>query len=124
MQTVKSEVNIFFDVDDTLVIWGLKREETSLSVVDPYDNKIVYLGVHNPHVKLLKNHFARGSYVTVWSANGYRWAEVIIRALQLENYVHLVMSKPRAHVDDKPCADWMGEHVYINPNAAWGNQNG
>lgn len=124
MRIVNNESPIFFDVDDTLVMWhraGQSLPEDAIAVKCPYDDSTIYLSVHKPHVKLLKNRAQRGSYITVWSANGYQWAETIVRALGLESYVDCVMSKPRAFVDDLSAAEVLGERIYLQPDSVWGN---
>jgi phosphoserine phosphatase len=128
MKTIQNENVIFFDVDDTLVLWESRSvgsadwaREARVNVVDPYDNKTVYLTKHQPHIKLLMNHKARGSTVVVWSQGGYAWAEAVVKALGLEEYVDLIMSKPRTYVDDLPVSDWLKDRVYISRDSSWGS---
>lgn len=124
VRIINNESNIFFDVDDTLVMWGtaMHEHEDCIVVVDPYDQSLIHLRPHQPHIKLLKNHHARGSYITVWSAGGFQWAEAVIKALQLEGFVDVVMSKPRAYVDDLTASEVLGERIYLDPNSTWGQQ--
>jgi hypothetical protein len=124
---IANESNIFFDCDDTLVLWD-KPDNIPVDSVDrldimcPYEGRPLCVYRHNPHIKLLINHAARGSHITVWSASGYQWAEAVVKALGLEPYVHVIMSKPRAHVDDLPASEWMGERIYLQPDSPWGNK--
>jgi hypothetical protein len=124
MQVINKENAIFFDVDDTLVLWDAQYTEPDptrlVEIVDPYDNKTVFLAPHHPHIKLLKNHHTRGTYIVVWSQGGFAWAEAVVKALGLEDHVDLIMSKPRAYVDDLPADAWMKERIYISPNSKWG----
>jgi FMN phosphatase YigB (HAD superfamily) len=123
MQVINKENVIFFDVDDTLVLWDEKHRAQGtflVRITDPYDNKTVWLTPHQPHIKLLKNHFARGTVIVVWSQGGFAWAEAVVKALGLEDYVHFVMSKPRAYVDDLPTTSWMTERIFIKPDSKWG----
>jgi hypothetical protein len=122
-KVVHYELTSFFDVDQTLVMWKRpsQGETYSLEVTCPYDGNPIYLDPHHPHIKLLKNHSARGYYVTVWSANGYQWAKCIVDALELGPFVNQIMSKPRAFVDDLPAAEVLGEHIYLQPDSIWGN---
>ncbi len=129
MKVLKNENVIMYDVDDTLVIWKDKNDETDRVVVieDPYlsgnpygGNKAYALAVHEPHVKLLQNHHARGKCVVVWSQGGYRWAEAVVKALGLEDCVDLIMSKPTAYVDDLRVEEWLPKRTYISADSNWG----
>lgn len=125
MQVINRENVIFFDVDDTLVLWDVEkhcRDTQSVLVIDPYDGIPVRLAVHEPHVKLLMNHKARGTVIVVWSQGGYAWAEAVINALGLTDFVDLVMTKPRAYVDDLAVTAWMSERIYISPDSKWGRE--
>ncbi len=126
MLVIDKENTIFFDVDDTLVLWDVVRADTDLDklvqILDPYDGTMTFLRPHLPHITLLKNHFARGSHIVVWSQGGYQWVEAVVKALGLEQYVHQCMTKPRAYVDDLPADAWMKERIYIPVDSKWGNK--
>jgi hypothetical protein len=119
----ESESNIMFDVDDTLVLWRepLPDEET-ITFIDPFVGSSITLIPHKPHIKLLKNHFERGSKVYVWSAGGWKWAQAVVTALGLDSHVHHIMTKPRAFVDDLPAHEVLGEHIFMEPTHPWGNK--
>lgn len=122
MKTVKSESTIFFDVDDTLVLWQKPGKNVRrVAVTCPYSGEQYNLGIHSGHVKVLKDRKVRGSFIVVWSAGGYMWAEAVIKALKLFDYVDLIMSKPHAYVDDKKAEDIMGQHIYLSVNDKYGN---
>ncbi len=118
MVTIHNENILPFDCDDTLVMWegkeSYKPGPDKIEITDPYDGTILYLKPHKFHIKLLKSHKARGYEVVVWSQSGYKWAEAVVKALDLKSHVDLVMTKPRGYVDDLPCHKWMGEHLYFN----------
>lgn len=125
MKVIENESNIFVDVDDTLVMWDWDTElrgDQTVAVQCPYEAAgIQYVVRPNlPNIKVLMNQKARGSYITVWSQNGYQWAEAVVKALGLEEYVDQAMSKPRMYMDDLPCQNWMGERVYLSPDSKYG----
>jgi hypothetical protein len=95
----------FFDVDDTLVIWG----RTGHPEAKPFNNSgyTQWLVPHQRHIELLKTAKFRGHKVIVWSAGGSEWAEEVVKMLELENYVDLVISKPSWYVDDLPASEFM-----------------
>lgn len=99
MQVIKNDHIIGFDVDDTLVMWDLP--DTDLRV-GGYPVK-----VHKEHVEAIKKAKARGHFVIVWSQGGQEWANEVVRTLQLQDYVDLVMCKPKWIFDDLPADAWM-----------------
>lgn len=123
MKVIQNESNIFVDVDDTLVMWNwdiAPEPHDLVFILDPYDNKEYALRPHLPNMKVLKSQKARGSYITVWSQSGYQWANAVVKALDLVEYVDQVMTKPRAYIDDLPCQEWMGERIYLKPESKYG----
>lgn len=121
MKVVKNEQLVMVDCDDTLVMWGSENiDYKRVYITDPYDNKTVELRAHAGHIKVLKDRKARGAHVTVWSAGGYKWAEAVVRALNLEEYVDVVSSKPFMYIDDREAADILGERLYLGPNSKYG----
>lgn len=114
MKVINHESTIFFDVDDTLVMWGkAKKHEKVIAITCPYSSQQEILRPHKGHIKVLKDRYIRGSYIVVWSAAGYQWANAVVRALGIEAYVDQVMSKPQMYVDDKKAKDILGERLYI-----------
>ena len=120
MLVVKSEQIVCVDVDQTLIIWSkLKKSHKIATITCPYTGKQEYLRIHEPHVKILKDRLARGATVIVWSANGYKWAQAVLKALNISHDRVHVYSKPVMYIDDKVATDWMGEHVYIDPDSEY-----
>lgn len=121
MRVITQESTVFCDVDDTLLIWGkAKKGQKVIAVTNPHDGEQVYLRPHKGHIKILKDRFARGSYIVVWSAGGFAWANAAIKALGLEKYVHQVMTKPHMYMDDKQPNEIMGERVYLGLDSTYG----
>lgn len=103
MQINKNDHVICFDVDDTLVMWDYPIN---------LDSWIVRVGgyqvtPHLYHIEAIKKAKARGHYVIVWSQGGQEWASEVVRTLQLQDYVDLVMCKPKWIFDDLPPDAWM-----------------
>lgn len=114
MQVYKKDQMVPFDCDDTLVMWNLEDKSKNIPIECPYTKGVVYhLTPHEEHISLLKKYKARGFTVVVWSAGGVDWAENVVKALKLEEFVDAVFTKPCRYVDDLHCEKWMGCRVYI-----------
>lgn len=122
MRVTKNERNIYFDVDNTLVLPTDHVLSPAVAILDPYSREYTYREPHKPHVKLLKNYVARGAQVTVWSKNGYRWVEEVLIALKLDHLDIEVKTKPCVYVDDEVPTKWMGEHLFIPPTDSFGSE--
>lgn len=118
MHVASSERVIAFDCDDTLIFWDENYTQPfdgAVKIVCPHDGEITYHRPHQRHINFLKKQKARGYSVKVWSSAGTKWAEAVVLALNLENYVDQVSSKPEKYVDDLPDAkDVLGIHIYLN----------
>ena len=118
----------FFDVDDTLVKWGSCPPEeifTAIPITCPvgkvYDEDgneteslkwTEYLRPHKKHIEQLKQHKLRGHTIIVWSQGGWEWANAVVKALELEKYVDLVMEKPCWIYDDIPASEFMPKNQW------------
>ena len=117
MQVVENDHIVCFDVDDTLIMWIWDQYEKQQ--LDETDNLIpithkgfsVLVKPHKVHIELLQNYKAKGKFIIVWSQSGFSWAQAVIEALELEDYVDLVLTKPQKYVDDLHADEWM-EHTY------------
>jgi phosphoserine phosphatase len=112
MKVVNSDKIVCFDVDDTLVSDVTEKFSES---IDPSNVEIKCEG-HTTTVKpikenidAIKRHKRQGQVVIVWSAAGYKWAESVVKSLNLQDYVDIVMSKPMWYYDDLPVQNWMGK---------------
>jgi len=90
---------IFYDVDNTLVLWDLSRIDCP-EIKIPYLGDLIPLRVHTVHVKMLKSSYANGHVIIVWSRQGAKWAESVVEALGISSSVYLCMPKPLVYVDD------------------------
>lgn len=97
---------VYFDVDDTLIEWRLCGEKDAGAVRIEKDGHVFYKKVIQDHVDELKNQKMTGNTVVVWSAGGGEWAATVVRALDLEKYVDVCLTKPDFYYDDKDVSDW------------------
>lgn len=122
---IESDKIIMFDVDDTLVEWihdsrmnwpdiqaRLVEFNTPFSKISGRDHKYALLPIEDS-IELLINESKRGMFIVVWSAGGYEWAKEVVRGLELEPYVDLIMSKPLGYIDDLACNEWMGQRIRV-----------
>ena len=104
---------VYFDVDDTLVLWDKNYSwnssgESEIFIEDPY-NPTVKLGlkIHHKHVEDLKAHKDKGDIIVVWSQGGKEWADAVVEALGLRQYVDYTLTKPEIIYDDLPAKEWL-----------------
>lgn len=108
---------VFFDCDDTLVMWNTpsKTIDASEFVRVTCRGQGNLLLPHKHNIQLLKQLSSRGHAIVVWSGGGADWAEAVVKALKLEDYVQVVTAKPSYYVDDLEDPKlWMGKHRYIS----------
>jgi len=133
----------FFDVDDTLIMWSrpafgdpdaieitcpasrtqralMDLTEDGILTPETPPSEMVEVGTwtelvkpHKKHVEQLKLHKMRGHTIIVWSAGGWEWAEVVVRALKLEKFVDLVIEKPTWVYDDLPVVEFMPKNIWM-----------
>lgn len=104
----------FFDIDDTLVMWSIPENcKYTVSITCRGFSELLAPNVHN--IDLLKKMATRGHAIVVWSAGGSDWAEAVVKALKLEEYVDVITGKPSYYIDDiaNP-KEWIGKHGYFN----------
>lgn len=107
----------YVDVDDTLIVWDDKLGEKHDLPKVGIECRGIYETYHiNPHnIKYLKKLATRGHAIFVWSAGGSDWAEAVIQALSLEQYVWAVGSKATYYVDDiKDPAKVLGKYKFYD----------
>lgn len=113
MIKIQDKPTVYFDVDDTLVMWS--PHDVPEELHDDYlilndggkHNVTVY--PHRKHVEVIKQFKARGHNVVVWSQGGSDWAETVVKALGLEELIDLVVTKPNWFADDLPSTAFMPE---------------
>ena len=105
---------VCFDCDDTLVMHDLASEimEAKGIRIDIH-NYSFFVVPHEEHIKLLKEFKANNKVVIVWSQGGSDWAEAVVDALNLREYVDLCVCKPHWFVDDLMSFQFMPESTRI-----------
>jgi hypothetical protein len=106
----------YFDVDDTLIMWGPIPEGYSgrLLKIDEGLGYTLTATPHEKHVEELKQHKLRGHRIVVWSLGGWKWALIAVRALGIEKYVDVVMEKPTWIYDDLQPEQFMPRRKYLS----------
>lgn len=101
------------DVDRTLILYDNIYEPSQDKVEIEYGGRSLYFKPSKAHIDLLKHHYERGYHIRVWSANGFTWAEKVVNALGLNNFVHSIESKFKEYVDDKPVSEWAKCRIFL-----------
>lgn len=115
MKVLEKDKVVYFDCDETLVIWNYPPEAVHcIMEFDNYGFK-EYLVPNYRMMDTLKKNYSQGNHVIVWSQNGYKWAKEVVTKLGLTKYVHLVQSKPEILFDDLPPQDFI-KRAYLPPN--------
>lgn len=128
MKVIENDNCLFFDCDDTLVMWGTSYHKVddngiknTILIPDPWEAVTMYgrtrgmneLVPHDKHIQYLKDSKIKNkNTIVVWSAGGWEWALAVVKALGIEEYVDAVMAKPHAYVDDLNCKEFMGQRIY------------
>lgn len=119
MKTINNERIIPVDVDETLVMHDFSAIDNTVDITDPYTVARIEVRPNEPMIKILKDEKARGAFIVVWSRGGYAWAKAVIEALDLTEYVDLVMSKPTVYLDDKEVSTWLRDRVWVSPDTKY-----
>lgn len=117
---------VMCDIDSTLIMhvnpyhndpWKLVR------VIDPLNpEQFISVARNEPMIRILREELHAGKLVVVWSQGRYEWAVAVLQALGIDHENIVVMSKPNVYLDDKPCTEWMGHRVYLEPTEIYKNK--
>ena len=113
MFVLKGESVVYYDCDDTLVIWDVSRDKIDETMQFNYYGTIKVLLPHKRHIALLKEQKKNGKMVVVWTAAGWEWAQEVVKVLELEPHVDVILSKPTAYVDDLDAKEFMGHRIFL-----------
>jgi predicted HAD superfamily phosphohydrolase YqeG len=117
----KTGTTVYFDIDDTIIMWS--KEEITRPVKPPKGLDIVEVECngfrsrvyyHIKHVKLVKQYAERGAVVILWSHGGSEWVKSVVTALGLEEYVFACLNKPTVYYDDLEAKDFMKNRRFVN----------
>lgn len=112
MFTCKSGRTTYFDVDDTLLEWKSCDEHTKDAVKVRNNGHVFYKRAILANINALKDHSRAGHIVIVWSAGGVEWATAVVEALQLKDFVDVILTKPDWYYDDKDASHWLPERQF------------
>ena len=102
----------YFDVDDTLLEWVSCNEHDVNAVEVNNNGHIFYKKAIIANINGLREHSHAGHVVIVWSKGGVEWATNVIKALNLEAYVDVILTKPDWYYDDMPAEHWLPERQF------------
>ena len=105
--TIRSHHVVCFDVDDTLINYEYDVDKSEylieVSVSDHDSNKHLYTQLVEPikaNIDALIQHKKKGHFIIVWTQAGHDWAEAVVEALGLDDFVDMCMDKPKWYYDD------------------------
>lgn len=108
MIVIDKDQNVCFDVDDTLLIYDFPNGfKDTITIEHGVKNVQTSFVVNTPAVDLLKSYYNNNKTIIVWSAGGFDWVEKVIKALNLEDFVDICMTKPEKYIDDLDANEWM-----------------
>jgi hypothetical protein len=108
MLVIRNDMTVACDVDDTLVMWSSNRSLEERIHIEAGEIS-AWVWPHRKHIDQLKKHKARNHKIIVWSAGGFAWAEAVVNALELNEYVDVVMAKFQWYYDDLRSEEFMPE---------------
>lgn len=107
MYKLNGNLIVYCDVDNTLVLFGLPDDENTIVL---FENQIeCRIRPNKKIIEKLKEHKLRGHTVVVWSQGGVDWAETVVKQLNLQSVVDVVMTKPTWFIDDLSSNEFMGD---------------
>jgi len=114
MTKIPGERTLFVDCDDTLVMWDLsKYPDLPRIQLDCYGP--VTLIPNQKNINLVKKFSKLGYTIVVWSQTGVDWAETVAKAVGIEEFVDVCISKPTYYLDDLSSDAWLDRRIYREP---------
>lgn len=112
---MSNKKTVYVDVDDTLIMWNVDLNDPQSKVLSLERGNLV-IKLHKRHIDLVKNLYAIGWNVVIWSQGGSDHAEAVIKQIGLENHVDAILPKPEAYIDDKPFENQSIRRIYKDEN--------
>ena len=111
MFVLKANQTIYFDVDNTLIIWNTNTldDPSGVVYVKSMTGHMTAVRPNRHTIQHLIDHKKAGSTIVCWSAAGWEHSYETVRALELENYVDVVAAKPTFFYDDLKAEEFMPE---------------
>lgn len=106
---------VYCDVDDTLIMWDADINDPTSKVLSLVNGNIV-VRLHKVHIQLVKNLYAIGWNVVVWSQGGSDHAEDVVKQIGLTDYVTAILPKPESYIDDLPFEQQYIKRIYKSEN--------
>jgi len=102
--------SVFSDVDDTLIMWepegGNFKNHPEAIEIDMFGTKKLFLPMWD-NIQKLKIFYERGYEVVVWSLSSKEWADKVVDALGIREWVDYCVSKPDFYLDDREVDHFM-----------------
>ena len=112
MFTCKPGRVTYFDVDGTLLEWPICEENDEGAVKVENNGHIFYKKAIPANVAALIEHSYAGHVIVVWSKGGVEWATTVVKALNLEDNVDIILTKPDWFYDDEDPEHWLPERQF------------
>ena len=117
MIVFNDNLTAYFDTDETLVTLtyyaGEEVPQEDDVVIEWYGSP-VKISPRQEYIDALKAHYNEGHTVIVWSGEGTKHAELVIKKLGLESYVTLIAKKPSVIYDDESPESFMSNRIYVD----------
>ncbi len=111
---------LMVDVDDTLVRSKDCTPDHWYDIRDPLTGNCYEIEIFESNLTYVKRAKAKGMTVIVWSKQGVEWSEAVVKYLNLEDSVDMILSKPIEYMDDKLEGNLLGNRIYFPLGHSWG----
>ncbi len=101
------------DIDDTLLLWDVPKKDPMVTFTEPHSGDSITVPINENNIRLLKEKKSRGALVILWTQGGYEYGDVVATALNIREYVDIIMTKPVGLIDDLEAHAWMPKAVNI-----------
>ncbi len=112
---------VYFDVDDTLILWPHTTDRLSVSQLCDIDALAPLVKIHGFWYRKHLKHIAEvvkqkllNKTIVIWSANSAQWAKDVAIALDIDKYVDYFLDKPEFYFDDRSLTDQSFKQLYFD----------